>query len=186
MLDRDIIELFFKRDESAISKTKEKYENYLFTVATHIVEIKEDAEECVNDTYLDAWNSMPPKRPDYLKLYLAKLTRNRAFHCFRDKRAKKRGGGELTVVLEELAECLSGGTEPEELLDEKELAKVIGAFLEKTGSVERGIFLHRYFYAESVKEIAQKYEVSENYVSVNLHRMREKLRAYLAQEGVYV
>lgn len=186
MLDQDIIELFFKRDEAAIARTKEKYGRYLFTVAANIVEVKEDAEECVNDTYLDAWNLMPPKRPDYLKLFLAKLTRNRAFHIFRDKRAQKRGGGELPAVLEELEECLSGGAEPEAVLDEKELAEFIGAFLEKAGDIERGMFLCRYFYAEPVKTIAKRFAVSENYVSVNLHRMREKLKDYLALEGVYV
>lgn len=186
MLDRDIIDLYFKRDEAAIVRTKEKYGNYLFTVASNIVEIREDAEECVNDTYLDAWNSMPPKFPDFLKLYLAKLTRNRSFHVFRDKRAKKRGAGEMPVVLDELSECLSGGKEPEELLDEKELAAIIGEFLEKAGEAERGMFLCRYFYAQPVKNIAKQFGVSENYVSVNLHRMREKLKGYLATEGVYV
>lgn len=186
MLDYDIIELFFKRDEGAITRTKEKYGSYLFTVAKRIVELKEDAEECVNDTYLDAWNSIPPKRPDYLKFYLAKLTRNRAFHIFRKKQTAKRGEGELPVVLEELSECLSGGQEPEEMLSEKELAECISEFLKKQTGTEQGIFLRRYFYGESVKEIAKAFDVSENYVSVHLYRMREKLKEHLTVEGVYV
>ena len=186
MEDREIIALFFDRDEGAIRETAKKYGSYLFMVAVRIVEKNEDAEECVSDTYLDAWNTIPPTKPNYLKLFLAKLARNRALHVYRAAHAKKRDNHTVDAVLDELTECLSGGVEPEREADKQELSRAISIFLEKQRKVERGMFLRRYFYGESVKEIAMRYGLSENKISVSLHRMRAKLKKHLEAEGVHV
>ena len=184
--DSEIIDLYFARDMRAIDRTAEKYGGYCYSVAKNIVPSHEDAEECVNDTYLAAWNSMPPNRPDLLKYYLAKITRNKAVSRRKRLRAKRRGGDEAALALEELSECVSGGNGPEGEVLAAELAGRIDSFLAELPMRERQIFVRRYFFTEGVREIAEKAGMSEGNVSVTLHRTRAKLRACLEKEGYSV
>lgn len=181
--DNDIIQMYFDRDETAISATSEKYGNYCNTVARNILDNDEDTEECVNDTYLKTWNSIPPNRPSVLRTYLGKITRNLAFDLYRKRDAKKRGNGNIEIVLEELEECLSGGYEPEEELDKKEFLKEMNAFLGTLPREKCAIFVKRYWYAESVTAIAHECGITETNVSVTLNRLRKKLRSYLKERG---
>ncbi len=183
MNDHEIIELYFARNEEAIQRTSEKYGAYCFTVAQRIVSLHEDAEECVNDTYLAAWNSMPPKRPDILRLFLAKITRSKAINRWKARHAKKRGSDEVTLVLEELEECVGTNATPEGEVLANELAATIDGFLRSLSAKERTIFLRRYFYTEPIRRIAETEGVSENYASVILHRIRKSLKEYLLKEG---
>ena len=186
MHDNAIIELYFARDERAITRTSEKYGTYCYSVAKNIVSVHEDAQECVNDTWLTAWNSIPPKRPDVLKYFLAKITRGKAIDRWKSLRAKKRGGDEVNLCLEELGECVHGGAEPEKEVLACELTACIDTFLATIPVRERQLFVRRYFFTESVEEIARTAGMSKNHVSVALHRTRGKLKDYLEKEGYQV
>ncbi len=183
MLDNEIIELYFARSEAAIARTAEKYGDYCYTVAHNILPQHEDAEECVNDTWLAAWNSIPPKRPDVLRLFLARITRSRAINRWHMLRAEKRGGGETAAVLDELEECVSGGSGPEQEAAANELSACIDAFLRTLPEKDRAMFVRRYFFTEPVSEIARRFGVNEGNVSVRLHRVRAKLKKHLQAEG---
>ena len=183
MHDNEIVKLYFDRDERAIEATSEKYGAYCFKVAFNIVALHEDAEECVNDTWLSAWNSMPPKKPDILKYFLAKITRSKAIDRWKLHHAKKRGGEETALVLEELEECVPGGSDPEEEVLAAELAKSINDFLRGLSVRERQLFVRRYFFAEPLDELSRKSGMSSNNVSVSLHRTRKKLKDCLEKEG---
>ncbi len=183
MQDKDIIALYFARNEEAIGATAEKYGPYCYTVAHNIVAVHEDAEECVNDTYLAAWNSIPPTVPEILRLFLAKITRSKAINLWKMKKAKKRGADEVTLVLDELAECVSGGNDPAEEVIGSELSNTIDAFLRTLPQRDRQLFLRRYFFTEPVREIAKNAGLTETNVSVNLHRTRVKLKEHLVKEG---
>lgn len=176
MTDEQIIELYWQRDESAISETNSKYGAYCRTVADHILHSAEDSEECVNHAWLRAWNVMPPQRPRALKLFLAKITRNLAFDRFKAQSAKKRGGSETDLILSELEQCIADGTDVEEDYIAKELGAAINQFVSSLPTKERHLFIRRYFFAESVSEIAKKYAMTNNYVSVKLSRIRKKLK----------
>ena len=140
MEDRKIIDLYFLRDEHAIQATAEKYGEYCNTIAWNILENSEDVLECVNDTYWNAWNSIPPNRPRLLSAFLGKITRNLAFNRYKYAHVKKRGGGEVTLVLEELGECVSGTGDVESELEYRELVKLINEFLGKQPPRKRNIF----------------------------------------------
>lgn len=184
MEDRQIIQLYWQRDQRAIQETNQKYGAYCFTVAQNVLGSGQDAEECVNDAFLSAWNAIPPQRPDHLRMFLAKLTRRLAFNRWRDARAEKRGGGETALVLEELAECLPSGSDgPQEAAEARELADCVRRFLRDLPERERNVFLRRCFFTEPVSEIARRYGLTENHVSVLLSRTRGRLRDYLAKEG---
>ena len=183
MQDQDIIALYFARNEAAITETAAKYGPYCYTVARNIVPAPEDAEECVNDTYLAAWNSMPPKKPDILRLFLAKITRSRAINRWKAQHAKKRGSDEVTLVLDELEECVAGGSDPEKEVLAAELSESIDAFLRTQPERERSLFIRRYFFTEAVDKIAQDYGMTAGNVSVTLHRTRKKLAEHLTKEG---
>lgn len=183
MKDNAIIELFFARDERAIKITAEKYGNYCNAIAGNILNNREDAEECVNDTYLRAWNSIPPHRPLVLKTYLGKLTRNLAFDLYKKRTAEKRGGGEISAVLDELAECIAGENDPAKEFDKVELQETINIFLGTLSKEKCAVFVRRYWYVESIPEIAERYDMTENHVSVILTRLRKQLRSYLAERG---
>jgi len=143
--DSQIIELYWKRDASAISETANKYGAYCFTVANSILHNAEDSDECINDTWLNAWNAMPPQKPNSLKMFLAKITRNLAFDRFNAKNAAKRGGGEILVVLDELAECLAGRENVEAAYESKELGEYIRRFVRTLPERECNVFVRRYF-----------------------------------------
>lgn len=183
MEDSQLVQLFWDRDERAIPATAEVYGNYCFAVAHNILDSTQDAEECVNDTWLHAWNAIPPQRPKALSPFLARITRNLALHMLRRNRAKKRGGGEIELVFEELAECVSGRDWVEQAVDERELTRAINDFLAGLPAEKRKIFVRRYWYAERVATIAKGTGMTENRVSVTLHRLRAALRTFLEERG---
>ena len=185
MEDTAIIDLYWDRDERAIEETDRKYGNYCYTVADNVLNSREDSEECVSDTWLRAWNSMPPQRPGVLRAFLAKITRNLAFDRYRARSAAKRGGGTMEAVLDELAECAdpSGSWNAEASYEAKELREAINRFAGGLSERECGLFVRRYFFAEAIPDIARRYQMTENNVTVSLSRIRKKLRRYLTEGG---
>lgn len=183
MDDAQIVRLYWDRDEQAIPATADKYGNYCAFIAKSILSSKEDAEECVNDTYFQAWNSMPPHRPGILSTFLGKITRNLSLNRYRKNTADKRGGAEIPIVLDEIAELVSDSDSLEEAFDRSELVKAINAFLKRLPAAKRNIFVCRYWYFDSVPEIALRFGMTENHVSVTLHRLRMKLHNYLLERG---
>lgn len=184
MEDQKIIELYFDRNETAISETDKKYGSYCHTIAYRILQNLPDAEECVNDTWLRAWNAMPPQRPSVLRQFLAKITRNLSLDRWRGANAEKRGGGEAVLALEELGECVSIEGDPATQLELEELKQAIGDFLRSLPERERSIFLRRYFYLEKPEQIAKAYLLKKANVRLILSRTRQKLREYLEKEGL--
>lgn len=181
MEDAKIIDLYFGRDETAIEETDRKYGTYCRGVAWNILQSAEDSEECVNDTWLRAWNAMPPQRPGVLRQFLAKITRNLSLDRFRASHAQKRGSGEVPLALEELKECVGAG-DPATDAERKLLEALIGQFLQRLSPRDRNVFLRRYFYMESHKDIAARYGMKEANVRLCLSRTRQKLRDYLRKE----
>ena len=186
MEDEKIIELYVSRNEQAVAETDKKYGAYCFTLASSILNNREDAEETVSDTYLKTWHAIPPKKPNVLKMFLAKITRNLAFSRWRSQTAEKRGGGELALVLEELSTCLAAPERVEDQLNAKELAKTIRCFLNTLPQREQDIFLRRYFFVEESTVIARRYGMKPATVQRTLSRTRSKLKQYLAKEGYAV
>ena len=186
MEDEEILDLYFARDEQAVVETDRKYGPYCFTLANAILNAPQDAEETVSDTYLKAWHSIPPKRPNIFKMFLAKITRNLAFSRWRSYAAAKRGGGELELVLEELSACIAAPGSVEDNLNGRELAKTIRCFLNTLPAREQDIFLRRYFFVEESGAIAARYGMKPATVLRTLSRTREKLKKYLTQEGYAV
>ena len=184
MRDTEILDLYWARSEAAITETQKSYGNYCFSIAFHILHAKEDSEECVNDTWLRAWNAIPPSRPARLELFLGTITRNLSFDRWKQKNAMKRGSGEMEATLDELAECIPDKSNTEEIVAQKELERQINLFLGTLKEKERNIFLRRYWYAEEYGEIADRYGLNLNTVKTTLFRVRGKLKAYLEQEGV--
>ena len=183
MTDEEIVQLFFQRKEEAVQEINRKYGSYCFKIANSILNNREDLEECVNDTWMQTWNTIPPTRPKYLRLFVAKIVRNLSFSRYKLKNAKKRGSGEMMLVLEELEECIAGQSDVETLYIAGELQTAINEFVKNLPEKEGNIFIRRYFYAESMKDISKRYGVSENNVRVILSRTRGKLRVKLEKEG---
>ena len=183
MDDSKIVQLYWDRDEQAIHATSDKYGNYCTSIAKNILGNQEDAEECVNDTYLNAWNSMPPHRPKILSVFLGKITRNLSLNRYKQNTAGKRGGREVPVVLDEIAELVSDTGSVEQEVDRKELVKAIDAFLDRLPTDKRSIFICRYWYFDSVSKIAARFGMTENHVSVTLNRLRVKLHNDLLERG---
>lgn len=183
MEDGRIVELYWQRDESAITETIAKYDGYLVHISRNILSSREDARECVNDTYIGAWNSMPPNRPDLLSAFLAKITRRISITRWRRRTAKKRGSGETEVVLHELGECVSGAGDVESEIERRELLLIIDRFIGELPETERRVFLRRYWYMDSITDIARRFGFSASKVSSMLFRTRGKLRAALEKEG---
>lgn len=183
MDDKEIVRLFFERNEAAIKAASEKYRSYCMKIAENITRSREDAEECINDMLMRAWESIPPNAPEVLSTYLGKLTRNIAINRRKRQMTEKRGKGEAASVFEELSEMIRGGENVEQEFDRRELSRQINEFLEGLPEHKRSIFICRYWYCESVKTIAAEWGLSETSVSVTLHRLREKLRVYLRKRG---
>ncbi len=183
MDDKDIINLYNLRDENAISETHRKYGKYCFSVADNILDDFESSEECVSDTYLKTWNSIPPTNPNSLRLFLAKIVRNLAFDRYKNSARQKRGGGKAAVTLEEIKDFLPAENSVETHLEEAEFMKQINKFLHTLSKRDRCIFINRYFHIESASVIAQKYSTSENNVHKILSRTRFKLKNFLETEG---
>lgn len=184
MNDREIVELYWQRSERAISETAKKYGRYCRSVAYNILGDSQDSEECVNDTWLAAWNSMPNNRPSRLNPYLAKITRNFALQKIVHRGAQKRGGGEAALALEELDDCVPSGYCMEDALEEKELSEAINRFVGRLSREEQTAFIGRYWFLASEREIAQKQGCSRSKVNGMLKHTREKLKNYLLQEGL--
>lgn len=183
MTDESIVTLYWARDPSAIARSDEKYGPYCRSISFGILRDRLDAEECVNDTWLSAWNAMPPERPQKLRFFLGKIARNLSINRLDARRAKKRGGGELTLALSELEGCLSGGPPVEELAEARELEEFLARFVHGLPEAKRKVFIRRYWYLSPVAEIARDYGMSEAKVTSMLHRMREKLKSALEKEG---
>ena len=186
MEDREIIGLDWDRKEEALTESDKKYGRLCRSVAYHILNSHEDSEECVNDTWLRAWNAMPPDRPGVLSAFFSRITRNLSLDRFKASRARKRGGGQLPLALDELGECIAGPQSVEEETALRELTRILDRFLRTLPERECCNFLRRYWYVDSTREIAQRYHMAEGSVKSSLYRTRQKLKAVLQREGVAV
>lgn len=184
MDDEKIIDLYWQRDEHAITVTTVKYGAYCGSIAKNILQDHEDSEECVNDTWLHAWAAIPPHRPVRLSAFLGKITRELSLDRYKARVAQKRGNGELAVALDELDECLANGKSVEESLESRMIGQTISDFLQKQKEVYADIFIRRYYHVCSVKQIAEEFGISENKTKSILFRMRKKLRSHLESEGI--
>ena len=183
MEDERIVELYWERSESAISETETKYGRYLKTVAVNILSNEEDSLECVNDTYLNAWNAIPPARPKVLQAFLGKITRNLALDRYRAENAQKRGGGEIALALDELLDVSSRESVEDSVADRTALTAALRRFLSGLSTEDRRIFLKRYWYFMPVKEISEEMALSQSSVKMRLLRMRGVLKEQLIKEG---
>lgn len=184
MDDSKIIELYMDRSEQAISETARKYGRYCHYIAYNILHNNEDSEECVNDTYLRTWNSIPPKRPNKLQTFLGKITRNLSLNKYEKQSAEKRGSGQVPLILDELTECIPADRSSETLVEDMVIKETLDRFLDNLSADARKIFVRRYWYMSSVKEIAEEYGLSESKVTVTLFRTRQKLKTVLEKEGI--
>ena len=186
MEDGKIIDLYWARSQQAITESERKYGPYCHTIARRILDREEDAEECVNDTWLRAWNAMPPQRPRILSAFFGKLIRNLSLDRWRRLRAAKRGGSQVEVALHELEDCLPDARRPDEDLEASETAAIISAFLRRQSETDRALFVRRYFHLEPLDELGVRFGLSAGQVKSRLHRMRGKLKKELEREGVAV
>lgn len=184
MDDKQIVDLYWERSETAISETSKKYGKYCSYIAYNILHNHEDCEECVNDTYMKAWNTIPPQCPSRLATFLGKITRNLSLDRFEKYTAQKRGAGQTTLVLEELKECIPASDHADQAVDDMLLAEIINGFLDTLPSETRKFFVRRYWYLSPVREIASDYAVSESKVKMILMRTRNKLKKVLEEEGI--
>ena len=183
MEDAAIVALYWERKESAIKETSDKYGRYLTKIAWNILADREDAEESVNDTYLHAWNAMPPHRPNVLSTFLGKITRHLSIDIYRKRHSAKRGGSEYELSLEELSDCVAGEGSPEEALDAQELGGHIDRFLRDLTPEARQLFLRRYYYFDPLAEAAASLGMTEGKAKTLLFRTRQKLKEFLEKEG---
>lgn len=186
MQDEAIIRLYWERSQEAVTQTDLKYGKYCHTIAWNILYNREDSEECVNDTWLKAWESIPPHKPQILKAFLGKITRNLALNRYEKAHAQKRGDGQTAVCLEELAECIPHTWHADQVEDSMVLTKCLNRFLGTLKPEERKLFVRRYWYMSPVKEIAQDYGLGESKVKMSLLRTREKLKTALEKEGIVI
>ena len=182
MDDKQIVALYFDRNEQAIAETETKYGKYCYAIAIGVLSMHEDAEESVNDTWIDAWISMPPHKPSILSTFLGKITRRIAIDKWRHRTAEKRGGGEIPLVLDELEDCIAHDSDVEKTLEKKRLEEVFNRFVHKLPEKDQKVFLCRYFYMDSIESICRQFGFSESKVKSILHRTREKLRRVLLEE----
>ena len=184
MEDKQIVDLYWERSESAIAETEKKYGRYCHYIAYQILENDEDAKEIVNDTYLKTWETIPPKRPDSLKPYVGMISRQLALNAYEEQHAQKRG--QITLVLDELAECLPGNDEDWDVVSGVALHDSLNTFLRGLPSKTRNIFIRRYWYTSSIAEIAEEYSMKDSAVAMLLLRTRNKLKTHLQKEGFNV
>ena len=183
MEDERIVALYWERNESAIRETEQKYGKYCYAIAYNILHSHEDSDECVNDTWNGAWNAIPPEKPTVLKCFLARITRNIAIDRYRYDGAQKRSA-EVESAMDEYWECIPN--KDASIEDEYIMKQAINEFLESLDKRTRVIFMRRYWYSMSVKDIADRMRLSEAHVSVILHRTRSKFKDYLTKEGIFV
>lgn len=186
MNDDEIVELYWARDEAAITETDSKYKNYLLKIAYNILNNSEDGQEVLNDTYLKAWNAMPPHKPSPLSLFLGKITRQLSIDVWRRKHRGKRGGSEYEQSLDELGECVSGSDDTEDSFEAQALAEVLSKYLRTLSQEKRDVFVWRYYFCDPIKDICARSGQSESKIKSMLHRMRGELKGYLEKEGFSV
>ena len=186
MKDAQIVELYWKRDEAAIAATAESYGNYCYSIAYRILQCHEDAQECVNDTYWKAWQSIPPQRPGRLATYLGKIVRNLSLDRHKRLNAQKRGNGRAELALGELEGCLPAASDMNRIVDEIVLTNAINQFLRQQSRTACYIFVGRYWHLYSIAELAQAYGMRESKVASLLFRMRQKLKCHLEKEGISI
>lgn len=185
MEDTMILALYWDRKEHAIEETRQKYGEYCKTIAVNLLGDNRDVEECLNDTFLNAWNAIPPQKPKVFAAYLGKITRNLSLNKLKEKQTKKRGSGEVPLIFEELEEFLTDSDDQTENQFEYERIKqLLSAFLRDVEAESRVLFVRRYFYADSIEAICNRYHFSKSKVKTSLFRTREKLKDYLKKEGV--
>ncbi len=184
MEDREIIELYNLRSETAIAQTDVKYGAFCRSIAFHILRDTEDAAECVSDTYLAVWNTIPPSQPQCLRAFLGKITRNLSLNRLEKQHAQKRGGTQAELVLEELSSCIPDKSVAEDITEDIVIRETLNRFLKTLSETERRVFVRRYWYADTAGEIAVKLSITENRVYVLLHRARKKLKVMLEKEGI--
>ena len=183
MDDAQIVQMYWDRSERAITETDAKYGDYCYSIAYNALANIEDAEESVNDTYMAAWSKIPPHRPAVLATFLGRIIRNISINRWKARNSQKRGGGEITLALEELADCADGRQNIESELESRELARAFNEFLDTLQKTRRDIFLRRYWFFEPIAEIAESYGFTQSKVTAMLHRTRGKLRKHLEKEG---
>lgn len=184
MEDDSIVNLYWVRSENAISETSKKYGNYCYSIAYNILGNVEDADESVNDTYLDAWNNIPPHRPSILSTFLGKITRRISIDKWRGRTAEKRGGGEIVLVLDELSDCIPSNQSVEHEVEVAELSQLIDNFVMSLPPMERRVFICRYWYLDPIADIAQRFGFSQSKVKMMLHRQRKNLLNRLEREAL--
>ena len=184
MEDSTIIDLYWERSETAIGETSKKYSRYCNSISFNILHNKEDAEECVNDAFLNAWNAMPPHRPNCLATFLGKITRNLSLDRYKRYAAKKRGFGQTEIALSELDEVVPSATSVGSAVEEQELIDSLNHFLGNLPQQKRILFVQRYWYLMPIKSIAEQQGISESHVKSALFRTRNELRHYLEKEGL--
>ena len=185
MEDADIIELYWQREERAIEETARKYGTYCRNIAYNILQVHEDAEECVNDGYQRCWESIPPERPGRFRAWLGTLVRNLSINRWKRGRAARRGGS-FSLLLEELGDCLPAPVDTEQAAELRELGRQINCWLSKLGEDERRLFLRRYWYGDSITDLAESLGMSGNGLRQKLFRLRRRLRAFLEEEGYHI
>lgn len=183
MEDKEIVELYWERDQSAIAQTKEKYEHFCYSIAYGILRNQMDSEECVSDTYLRAWNGIPPEHPQILSAFLGRITRNLSLDRYRMIHAKKRGEGEVEVVFDEVRDMLQNDFSDHHV-EQLSVTDIMNEFLAKQKKENRILFVRRYWYMDSIAELAQEFGYSESKVKSMLLRMRQSLRTSLEEEGI--
>ena len=184
MEDTRIIDLYWARNEDAITQTAAKYGGYCRSISYNILYSEEDAEECVSDTYMNAWNAMPPQRPGCLSAFLGRITRNISLNRYKQYHAEKRGGGQVALALSELEDCIPAATTVEQVLEEKLLAQSINRFLHMQPERKRNVFIRRYWYMDPVDRIAKAYGMTRSNTASVLYRMRCDLKTHLEKEGI--
>lgn len=184
MEDNEIIDLYLSRNEKAIEETDRKYRIFCCKIANNILHNQNDTDEILNDTYFGLWNSIPPNKPNSLTAFIGRITRNLSLKKLRSDTTEKRGNGEISLVYEEIAECIQSAEDTEKTLESKELSQHINSFLYKLKDSERNVFICRYWYFDSIEEIAEHFGYSKSKVKTMLFRTRKKLYAELKSEGI--
>ena len=179
-----IIDLFWKRSETAVAETELKYGNYCKSIAYNILGSHEDAEECANDAYIKAWSSIPPQKPVSLCAYLAKITRNLSLNKYKQRKALKRVPSEIELIFHELEDCIPAAGTPESESETDSIAEALGSFLKALADGNQIVFVRRYWYGDSIRSICERFGISESKVKSILYRCRGKLKKHLEKEGI--
>jgi len=184
LTDIEIINLFWERSESAISETAQQYGSYCFAIAMNILRNKEDSDECVNDTYMNVWNSIPPQRPALFSAFIGRIARNLSLNMYKARKTQKRSIDETALLLSELDDCIPANRTVEDEIDVKLLEEAVEGFLSESRLEDRLLFMRRYWYADSISDISKRFLISESKVKTKLFRTRNNLKYYLEKKGI--